>query len=280
MGWFSDDSGDEEPTAASSSPNKPQNGDDDEEEDPLDAYMNSLDANSSTASAKPSGQRLDHDAEDEATSHWESKRPSSTSDRGSAASSRLLPSNPHAESQAATQQLNYEREARLAISTTFVKAGDKRSHVHLKNGQDDHDDGDEDNEPSLQQLAQQNMDMHHQEISPLETINHNTITYPPFRKIFVPPKNTPSFTQWRDEHSITCQPPIDPILHFDPEIFPMELIKRIVKSGYDTPTLVQCQTLGVALAGRDGLITAATGSGKSEYFIYTLECASLCEPAS
>ena len=50
-------------------------------------------------------------------------------------------------------------------------------------------------------------------------------------------------------------------------MFPEELIKRIAKSGYDSLTLVQGQTISVALAGRDGLITAA-GSGKSELCCY------------
>lgn len=247
MGWFSDDSGDDEPASSAQALNEA-----DDEEDPLDAYMNSLD-NSATI-VKPCAGRLDHDAEDEATSHWEMKNPASSLNWES---SRLLPTNTHAEFEDKNDVQSSAREAKLAMSSTFVKAGGKRAHDNLK-------DDNEEEEPSLQHLAQQHVEMQHQEITPLEKINHNSIRYPPFRRMFVTPKNTAGADKWREEHDITCIPPIDPILNFDQEIFPQELVKKIAKSGYDSPTLVQCQTLGVALAGRDGLITAATGSGKSK----------------
>jgi hypothetical protein len=262
MGWFSDDSGDEDPAVPSSS-NNPQN--EDEDEDPLDAYMNSLDsaAAANHRQSRPSGQRLDHDAEDEATSHWENKRPHV----GTSSASRLLPTGARAELQEdddGETATAHAREARLAMSTTFVKAGDKRKPHQDDQHPHSQENDEEDEEPSLQQLSQQHQEMHHQEITPLEKINHTTIQYHPFRKLFIPPKNSPTSLQWRTSHDITCTPPIDPILYFDPEIFPAEIINRIAKSGYESPTLVQAQTLGVALAGRDGLITASTGSGKSE----------------
>ena len=254
MGWFSDDSDDSNARASSS--NQPQKTSDDEE-DPLDAYMNSLD-NTVPSSSRSHGERLDHDAEDEATSHWESKRPVS-SNQGSL--SRTLPSNSHSEfyQDDPKYMQSTSREAKLAISTTFVRAGNKRSHDKQVNGTDNKYD-----EPTIQSLEKQYYEMQHQEITPLEIINHKTKRYPPFRRTFLNPQNTNQAALWRAEHCITCNPPIDPILNFDQGIFPEALIKRIAKSGYDSPTLVQSQTLSVALAGRDGLITAATGSGKSK----------------
>jgi len=38
-------------------------------------------------------------------------------------------------------------------------------------------------------------------------------------------------------------------------VFPEELLRAIAQSGYDSPTLVQSQTLSVALSGHDALIT-------------------------
>ncbi len=44
----------------------------------------------------------------------------------------------------------------------------------------------------------------------------------------------------------------------------------IATSGYDSPTLVQSQTLPVAISGHDALITAATGSGKTLAYIWPM----------
>jgi ATP-dependent RNA helicase DDX42 len=48
------------------------------------------------------------------------------------------------------------------------------------------------------------------------------------------------------------------------------LVRAIAKCGYDSPTLVQSQTLSVALSGHDALITAATGSGKTLAYIWPM----------
>ena len=73
MGWFSDDSEeDERPIAQKAETDQQQQQtEDDEDIDPLDAYMNSLDNSSTAVPSKLShGGRLNHDAEDEVTSHW------------------------------------------------------------------------------------------------------------------------------------------------------------------------------------------------------------------
>ena len=254
MGWFSDDSDEEEGPITKKAETDQQQQPLSDDEDPLDAYMNSLDHSSTGPSKLSHGGRLDHDAEDEATSHWEQKR---TTAGGSSSRSLLLPSNQYDDLyqqhqddvDGTAKQSAATREAKNAMSSTFSRAGTKRSHDKPS----DHDDADE---ASLHEMAQQ-------EITPLETINHNSIRYPPFRRTFHNPQNTYTGAQWRNQHNVTCTPPMDPILNLDTDVFPEELIKRIAKSGYDSLTLVQCQTLSVALAGRDGLITAATGSGKS-----------------
>jgi hypothetical protein len=239
MGWFSDSSEDEAPAAPSSSLPPSTSYD----EDPLDAYMNSLD--SSTPLKSSARGRLDHDAEDEATSHWEKR-----SAAAAGGSSRLLPS----KRDESEEEDSSSREAKLAMSSTFVRAGDKRQPSSSVDNDHIHND---DESTTLH-------DRQHQEITPLEKTDTAAIRYPPFRRTFLSPQNTPAAAQWRTQHDITCVPPIDPLWHFD-KVFPSELMRQIAKAGYDGMTLVQCQTLGVALAGRDGLITAATGSGKSEF---------------
>ena len=263
MGWFDGSDEDEDTSCEQKATDIPSHAaadDDDEEEDPLDAYMNSLDNSApSQSSNRGSGGRLDHDAEEEATSHWEVRRPASSS-----GSTRLLPPSGFKAEEAGEEDVfvaSSSREAWLAMSSTFVRAGVKRTN---ENAQLDVHDNEEDNNETLQSLAQKHYEMQHTEVTPLEKINHSCMKYPPFRRQFISPTNTESGTAWRTEHRITCSPPIDPILGFDAGVFPEELIRRIVKSGYDSPTLVQCQTLPVAMAGRDGLVTAATGSGKSE----------------
>ena len=76
MGLFDEsDSDDDVPTTA----NKGGDSAEDEEEDPLEAYMNSLNDNDNATSSKNNNNcgegRLDVEAEDEATSHWNIDNP-------------------------------------------------------------------------------------------------------------------------------------------------------------------------------------------------------------
>jgi len=134
--------------------------------------------------------------------------------------------------------------------------------------------------------------MIHQEIDPLERVNHNKIKYENFRRAFYTAPNTDMGRMWRKEHEVVCTPPFDPILGFGDlvdgggdgygdgygdgrkgegnAVFPEELVRAIARAGYDSPTLVQSQTLSVALSGRDALITAATGSGKTLAYIWPM----------
>ncbi|KAL7521672.1 hypothetical protein ACHAWX_007634 [Stephanocyclus meneghinianus] len=71
------------------------------------------------SSAALSGERLDHDAEDEATSHCEIKRPAASS----GGSSGLLP----VDFDPTPPEASSSTDARLAMSATFVRAGGKRT---------------------------------------------------------------------------------------------------------------------------------------------------------
>lgn len=280
MGLFDESDSDEEPINSANNVANDGNGggdDDDEEEDPLDAFMSTLSdvpTSSNRNASNSSGEgRLDVDAEDEATSHWEIGTKSKMN-AGVSSDNRLLPKhkddNEGVDGNCSTKTPQ--------VMTGFVRAGGKKqssknSNDHLKNVLDD-DGGEEDNFDNLQSIRSHQQQLLHSEIDPLEKVNHKSIQYNAFNRIFYKPTDTQSGHAWRKEHEVVCTPSnYDPILSFgelgpsrngsDGIVFPEELIRTIAQQGYDSPTLVQSQTLSVALSGNDALVTASTGSGKT-----------------
>lgn len=123
-------------------------------------------------------------------------------------------------------------EAKLAMQATFHKATDSQKQEHRQ------------------------IDIQ------LEKVQHSSMRYVDFKKAFLPANNsTASGHEWRKEHEIICHPPLDPIFDFAElrDVFPDEVSVWISQNGLKKPTLVQSQTLGVALAGNDAIITASTG---------------------
>ncbi|KAL7539455.1 hypothetical protein ACHAXR_009301 [Thalassiosira sp. AJA248-18] len=293
MGLFDEesDSDDAGPTAASSTNNSTGgNNEEDyeEEEDPLDAYMKSLDAGgaqSTTSSTKNSsgGGRLDVDAEDEATSHWET----ASKTKSSGGARLLLPKHEGGEEEdvgfPGESKSLHVHEARSAMSSTFVRAGGTKTQSASKDKAGGYDDDDDDDFDNLHKVRKQQQQMLHQEVDPLEHIDHKNIRYDSFQRVFYTPSDTKAGAAWRKEHEVVCTPSnFDPVLGFGDlggvgagqatasTVFPEELIRTIAQSGYDSPTLVQSQTLSVALSGNDALITAATGSGKTLAYIWPM----------
>lgn len=226
MGWFDDDDDseeEEEPQTMAAAEN-----DEHEQDDPLDAYMKSLDAaaNNDAATTTTSTARtgrLDMDNEDEATSHW----------HGGTTESTIATKNHR-------RQDDDEEEgnaAQQALDSMFHRAGSNNRK-----------DKKEDN-------------------FKLAPVHHEEMTYPDFEKSFYTPSDTSRGHEWRQEHEITCLPgTIDRILSFHEcrSTLGDDLYDKIhLKAGFTTPTLVQSQTLPVALSGHDALVTASTGSGKT-----------------
>lgn len=58
-----------------------------------------------------------------------------------------------------------------------------------------------------------------------------------------------------------------PFLHFNDYQWPQEILEVMARNRYSNPTPIQCQTLPVALEGRDLIGIAQTGSGKTLGFI-------------
>ena len=252
MGLFDEESSEDERPLSAAHQDKLD--DDDGDVDPLDAFMNSLGDSTAATEVKKSGGRLDVEAEEEATSHW--NVPSRQSDSSQLAGSKLLDSD---------QDVYYDSKvasARNDMSNTFVRAGgNKQSSGGGKRTLEDDDYITEDDDQKR----------YNQEIDPLERISHDGVKYESFRRIFFNPENTSAGKDWRKRHDIICNPPVDPILGFNQvDIFPEEMLRAIAKAGYDTPTLVQSQTLSVAISGHDALITAPTGSGKSLAYIWPM----------
>jgi hypothetical protein len=263
MGLFDESDSDNDTATATSGYNASGGGDDDnEEEDPLDAYMKAIEStnNSSTmvpAQAAPStstsdasptttttrnndktnfgGGRLDVDAEDEATSHWEVAPPSSSSNengRGTDAardsSNLLLDKCFDATKMPETTAAAWEKsaaEAHSGMSNTFVRAGSelggidkgKKFNEKGKNGNGDRADYDDDDDTDDDDIMQdynklqkakeeQHLLMLHQEVDPLERINHKSIRYEAFESVFYHQTNTSAGHAWRKEHDVVCSP--------------------------------------------------------------------------
>jgi ATP-dependent RNA helicase DDX42 len=132
-------------------------------------------------------------------------------------------------------------EAKLALQTTFHKA------------------------TATQKQERRQIDIQ------LEKTEHKG--YTTCKKVFLSStKSTSAGHEWRRKNEITCHPPADPIWDFAElvDIFPEPVFKWLSQEGFQKPTLVQAQTLGVALTGKDAIITASTGSGKTLAYLWPL----------
>ena len=130
------------------------------------------------------------------------------------------------------------RHAQQALTSTFHKAGSKQTNVSIQ----------------------------------LDVLHHDEIQYNSFRKVFLEGTETPAGHVWRQQEGVVCSPiQFDPIISFQPIATLLgDMHERIRSSGYITPTPVQSQTLPVALAGHDALVTASTGSGKTLAYVWPM----------
>ena len=108
----------------------------------------------------------------------------------------------------------------------------------------------------------------------LNKTHHATTDYAPFRKqLLTSATSTSQGHDWRQQHSISCHPPLDPIYEFAElrEILPLQVLEWIAdQEGIAKPTLVQAQLLTVAFSGQDVIATASTGSGKTLAYLLPL----------
>lgn len=60
---------------------------------------------------------------------------------------------------------------------------------------------------------------------------------------------------------------VDPVLSFDSDWIPHDLVKELKKAGFAKPTPIQAISWPVALSGMDLIAIAQTGSGKTLGFL-------------
>ena len=271
MGWFDDDDDDDDDDGNNQQRRQPllalglgtdedKNGatkkkqededQEEEDEDPLDAYMKSL-ANSTsqeetTKSKQPRSERLDVVNEEEATSHWKGQEQELYNDDDND-NDDDYDHDTHTTTR--TQQPQDSKAAAAAMQSMFHKANSSSSSSS---------DG---RKVNIQ----------------LQVVDHRSQTYHDFQKDFWNGRGYSSIGgrqghEWRREHSISCHPPFDPILDFAQlaGVVPHQVLEWNTHKGITQPTLVQSQTLGVALSGKDAIITASTGSGKTLAYLWPL----------
>lgn len=272
--------------------------DDDDEDDPLDAYMKSLSQGVSSSSASSERitaggagaikSRMDLDQEDEAAEEEENDDNAFASTARSSRKRR----NKALSSSAVSPGENQGREKESSLSSVhnplasyFVKAGShQKDHWMKQQAVSLQDEGHKDRKDEKDSVG------HHD--SRTNKTSHSTASS--VERIFWTPTDTVHGHRWRQTHSVTCskstgqhhqQYPnpssssssspataMDPIFHFDElrDVFGQPLLQAIQQAGYHHPTLVQSQTLPVALSGSDAIITAATGQGKTLTYVWPL----------
>ena len=126
-----------------------------------------------------------------------------------------------------------------------------------------------------------------QQMELTEAIDHGAIEYPPFDKELYRPHPTirmmseAEIAAYRSELDLTCtgfDVPA-PIKLFEHAGLPRELLHCVKRRGFDAPTPIQCQSLPVALSGRDAIGVAATGSGKTAAYLLPAITHCLAQPA-
>jgi len=111
----------------------------------------------------------------------------------------------------------------------------------------------------------------------LKFVDHSQIEYEPFqRKFYIEAPEIRAMTEeevvkYQEEelkgvkiHGQNCPKPIKKWTQCG---LPEKVMKTIVKSGYETPFPVQCQTIPAIMSGRDLIACAKTGSGKTAAFV-------------
>ncbi|XP_067935351.1 ATP-dependent RNA helicase DDX42-like [Watersipora subatra] len=115
-------------------------------------------------------------------------------------------------------------------------------------------------------------------IDPLPPVDHHDIDYEKFSKNFLEEHSDVACLTEQQVNSLRSklgirvsgiQPP-KPVSSFGHLGFDEKMMNAIIKAGYTTPTPIQAQGVPVALAGRDIIGIAKTGSGKTAAFLWPM----------
>jgi len=229
-------------------------------DDPLDFYMNMLSNNSKEVPAikQSSRGRLDMENEDEATIHWNSTSSMISIQDGNQPSSKKN-ANEEEVGRSMPYQITDTRRKTSIVSNSH-KAGLKI----------------ESRKQGISLEFCDEIDDRKQSIDPLESVNHAHIDYEDFNKQFHQPHNTPFGSTWRIQNGVSCSVEIDPILSWGQssankrDIFTKDILSYLHCNNFRQATPVQAQSIPVALAGHDLLVTSRTGSGKTLAYLLPL----------
>ena len=249
MGWFDGESSEDEkpkqqPASAAAG---------DEEDDPLDAFMESLGSqkNDRAAAASKEACRMDMQQEEEDDDVAANNKTTA------AASSSLQAASKDEDNPPPRPSSDRSNAARQALEATFRPAGFREA-IQQSNDNDDDDEA-----------PQNPHDWSRVGVPQLPTAAAAQKQYTAVRRKFWNPTHTPAGHAWRQQHAVHCSAPaMDPILSF-------HVLQSVMTAGvlssttrFAAPTVVQSQTLPTALAGKDALITAATGQGKTLAYLW------------
>ena len=115
-------------------------------------------------------------------------------------------------------------------------------------------------------------------IEALPPVDHASIVYEPFRKNFYTPHQDIASMSAQAVEEVAADMDLVikgddapwPIRSFKHAGFDDNLMKAIIKQGYEAPTPVQSAALPVAMSGRDMMGLAQTGSGKTLAFVWPM----------
>lgn len=257
MGWFDGESSSEDEKApAAPTQSNAHKEEEEEHEDPLDAFMQSLNDAEASSSVKTNTVKTQStasrmDMQDDLDFIQDTLETTAT-DAVQSTSQRNSEETPAVPSSYASQER--AKRARQALDSTFQKAGASKHSQEI----------DQDSVPSNpHDWAQVGV--------PTLSTTHSSTHYVAVRKQFWEPTHSAQGVAWRKEHEVHCSANIDPLLvsSFEPlrSIVTPGTWTALQKQGFHQPTTVQRQTLPVALAGNNVLVTAPTGQGKTLAYV-------------
>lgn len=242
--------------------NKDDVEDNEDEDDPLDAYMKSLESDSATKTTKSKASSIEESSQDDEES-----------------------TQPRAQSTSQVIQESEKRAIRLDIDETDDIEESYYQYVEqTKKKQSTDQDIDYDLEEK-QDLVEYDKDGNvisvrkvKREIDPLPAIDHSTINYELFEKVFYQEhdeiqKLTPEQAdelRSKLEIKVSGESPPRPVCSFAHFKFDEKLMKVIRRSEYTQPTPIQAQAIPAALLGRNIIGIARTGSGKTAAYIWPM----------
>lgn len=236
--------------------------DDDDEDDPLDAFMKSLEGEATDKSVKSQSNSKDNSLKGDSV---EPESGNVSSGNTQEAERRAIRLDIDGMDDIEESYYQYVEQIRTKKNPAGDQEGeeldDRQNMVEYDN------DG---NIISVQKSKR--------EIDPLPNIDHSSINYAPFKKVFYQEHSEIeklTEEQGQDLRSkldikVSGESPPKPVCSFAHFGFDEQLMKVIRRSEYTQPTPIQAQAIPAALLGRNIIGIAMTGSGKTAAYLWPM----------